>query len=213
MGCVRDCVATHMRFCLLLLPVLLLLPSLWGRSIAESDRQHWAFQPLRPGKHPQVAHAMFQSPIDRFILARLQTNNLGLSPRATRQQIIRRVSFDLIGLPPTIEEINAFLRDASAQAYPRLIDRMLASPHYGERWGRHWLDLARFAESDGFEHDAARPHSWRYRDYVVRSFNQDKPYDLFIREQIAGDLSPPDSISWDRTWSIRPIRSSVVTIL
>ena len=127
-----------------------------------------------------------------FILARLQSVNLSFSPRATKQQLIRRVSFDLIGLPPTPEEIDRFVNDRSSEAYERLIDRLLASPRYGERWGRHWLDLARFAESDGFEHDAVRPHAWRYRDYVIRSFNADKPYDQFIREQLAGDELWPD---------------------
>jgi hypothetical protein len=102
------------------------------------------------------------------------------------------VTFDLIGLPPTLAEVDAFESDQSPQAYERLLDRLLASPHYGERWGRHWLDLARFAESDGFEHDAVRPHSWRYRDYVIRAFNDDKPYDRFIREQLAGDELWPD---------------------
>jgi hypothetical protein len=186
-------VLSRIRFYLLVLTGLLVLPALSGRNISESDRQHWAFQPLRRIEIPKAAFVNVQSPIDRFILARLQTNHLGLSPRATREQLIRRVSFDLIGLPPTIQEVDAFLRDKTPQAYPKLIDRLLASPHYGERWGRHWLDLARFAESDGFEHDAARPYAWRYRDYVVRSFNQDKPYDQFIREQIAGDELFPNN--------------------
>jgi len=169
------------------------LPELLGRTITEADRQHWAFQPLRPVEPPRNVHAKVQNPIDRFILARLETNHLGLAPRATKEQLIRRVSFDLIGLPPSIAEIDAFLRDRSPQAYGKLVDRLLFSPHYGERWGRHWLDLARFAESDGFEHDAIRAHSWRYRDYVIKSFNADKPYDCFIREQIAGDELFPDN--------------------
>src|SRR5205814_5413170 len=111
---------------------------------------------------------------------------------ASRETLIRRVTLDLVGLPPTLAEIDAFANDKSPQAYEALIDRLLASPHYGERWGRHWLDLVRFAETDGFEHDAVRPHAWRYRDYVVQAFNADKPYDRFVREQIAGDELFPD---------------------
>ena len=161
-------------------------------SISEADRNHWAFQPLQRPEPPKVSSAT-HNPIDQFILARLEKAALSLSPAATKEQLIRRVSFDLIGLPPTPEEIDSFVNDRSSNAYERLIDRLLASPRYGERWGRHWLDLARFAESDGFEHDAVRPHAWRYRDYVVRSFNADKPYDQFIREQLAGDELWPDN--------------------
>src|SRR5437899_3171625 len=172
---------------------LLVSVTIFGRSINEADRQHWAFQPLKPVQPPRVeSKSEVQNPIDRFILCQLRTNHLQLAPRAAREQLIRRLSFDLIGLPPTIEEIDAFVHDSSARAYEKLVDRLLASPHYGERWGRHWLDLARFAESHGFEHDAVRPHSWRYRDYVIKSFNADKPYDRFIREQLAGDQLLPD---------------------
>ena len=173
-------------------------PAVHGKSITDKDRQHWAFQPISRVAPPEVKNefAVLNS-IDRFILAALETNQLTLAPRATREQLIRRVTFDLIGLPPTPKEIDDFVQDTSPTAYEKLIDRLLASPHYGERWGRHWLDLARFAESDGFEHDAIRPHSWRYRDYVIKSFNADKPYDRFVREQIAGDeLFPkePDAL-------------------
>ncbi len=163
-----------------------------GRSLSEKDRRHWAFQPVGRITPPPTGQAGAAHPIDRFILAALATNQLQLAPFASREQLIRRVTFDLIGLPPTPEEVEAFVKDSSSAAWEKLIDRLLASPHYGERWGRHWLDLARFAESDGFEHDAARPHSWRYRDYVIRSFNADKPYDRFIREQVAGDELFPD---------------------
>ena len=178
-------VAVGLMMLLALLPCLDVL----GKSITEKDRQHWAFQPIKRVEPPSLQSSKVQvfNPIDQFILAALQTNRLGLASRASKEQLIRRVSFDLIGLPPTPEEIDAFVHDASQNAYEKLIDRLLASPHYGERWGRHWLDLARFAESDGFEHDAVRPHSWRYRDYVIKSFNEDKPYDRFVREQIAGD--------------------------
>ncbi len=179
----------------LVLMFLLLGGAVHGRRITDADRQHWAFQPLRPVPLPTLRHSKLTllNPIDHFIAAQLQTNRLRLTGRASKEQLIRRVSFVLIGLPPAVEEIDAFVRDSSPGAYEKLIDRLLASPHYGERWGRHWLDLARFAESDGFEHDAARPHSWRYRDYVINSFNADKPYDRFIREQIAGDEIFPDN--------------------
>jgi hypothetical protein len=182
------------RFIVLLGVLLLICPQIRAKSITERDRNHWAFQPIRRIEPPTVQNskARILNSIDRFILAKLETNGLTLSAPATKEQLIRRVTFGLIGLPPTPEEINSFVNDSSANAYEKLIDRLLASPHYGERWGRHWLDLARFAETDGFEHDAVRPHSWRYRDYVINSFNSDKPYDRFVREQIAGDELFPD---------------------
>jgi hypothetical protein len=162
-------------------------------AITASDRAHWAFQPVRRAAPPAVKNeAWAKNAIDRFILAALEGKGLAPSAPASREMLIRRVTLDLVGLPPTPTEIDAFVRDAAPDAYARLIDRLLASPHYGERWGRHWLDLARFAESDGFEHDAIRANAWRYRDYVVRAFNADKPYDRFIREQVAGDELFPD---------------------
>ena len=163
-------------------------------SITEADRKHWAFQPVKRPPVPLVRNSNLEirNSIDSFIFAKLVERRLTPAPSARKEQLIRRVTFDLIGLPPTPREIDAFTADDSPQAYEKLLDRLLASPHYGERWGRHWLDLARFAESDGFEHDAIRPHSWRYRDYVVRSFNADKPYDRFVREQVAGDELWPD---------------------
>ena len=162
-------------------------------AITAADRAHWAFQPVRRPGLPTVNNGNWAvTPIDAFILAALEAKGLRPSPAAKKETLIRRVTLDLIGLPPTPAEIDAFVRDPSPNAYEKLVDRLLASPHYGERWGRHWLDLARFAESDGFEHDAVRPHAWRYRDYVIRSFNADKPYDRFVREQIAGDELFPD---------------------
>ncbi|MDB5318702.1 MAG: hypothetical protein JWN40_333 [Phycisphaerales bacterium] len=160
-------------------------------TLTDADRHHWAFQPVARPKPPQVEDGS-GNPIDLFIRERLRTSGVSPSPPASRAVLIRRVTFDLIGLPPTPAEIDAFVNDASPKAYEALIDRLLASPQYGERWGRHWLDLARFAETDGFEHDAVRPHAWRYRDYVIRSFNADKPYDRFVREQLAGDELWPD---------------------
>jgi hypothetical protein len=131
--------------------------------------------------------AWIRTPIDAFILAKLEVSGLAPSPEADRLTWLRRVTFDLIGLPPTPEEQDAFLQDRSTQAYERVVERLLASPHYGERWAQHWLDVVRYSETDGFEADHERPHAWRYRDYVVSSFNRDKPYDQFLIEQIAGD--------------------------
>jgi hypothetical protein len=161
---------------------------------ASETPPHWAFQPVRPVEPPAVKGTRWvKTPVDRFILAGLEAKGLQPARPASREQLIRRATFGLIGLPPTPGEIDAFVNDPAPDAFAKVVDRLLASPHYGERWARHWLDLARFAESDGFEHDAVRPHSWRYRDYVIQSFNADKPYDRFIREQVSGDeLWPED---------------------
>ena len=154
----------------------------------ETGRKHWAFQPLRPIQLPLVQDAAWaRNDVDRFILAALEAKGLRPSPEADRRTLIRRVTLDLIGLPPSPDEVEAFVKDPSPQAWERVVDRLLASPHYGERWGRHWLDLARYADSSGFHNDLDRPHAWRYRDYVIRSFNEDKPYARFIAEQLAGD--------------------------
>jgi cytochrome c553 len=164
-----------------------------GFEITEADRKHWAFQPVKRPEPPAVLVTDWvRTPIDRFILARIEAAGLSPAASASREALIRRVTFDLTGLPPTIDEIDAFIRDSTPDAWDKVVDRLLASPRYGERWGRHWLDLARFAETDGFEHDAVRPHAWRYRDYVIRAFNADKPFDQFVREQLAGDELRPD---------------------
>ena len=161
--------------------------------LTKERTEHWAWKaPLRPPL-PAVRDASWgKNPIDRFTLAKLEAAGLKPTRPATREQLIRRVTFDLIGLPPTPAEIDAFLQDKSPQAWEKVIDRLLASPHYGERWGRHWLDLVRFAESNGYEFDENRPDAWRYRDYVIQAFNNDKPYDRFLREQLAGDELFPD---------------------
>ncbi len=152
--------------------------------------KHWAFQPpLRPALPHAEDTGWVQNPIDRFILAKLQERQLAPSPPADRVTLIRRLSLDLIGLPPSIEEVDSFIADKEEGAYQRLIDRLLSSPHYGERWGRHWLDAARYADSDGFEKDKPR-YVWFYRDWVIDALNSDLPYDQFIVEQIAGDLLP-----------------------
>src|SRR5690242_6698797 len=150
---------------------------------------HWSLQPLNAPVVPQTSAAI--SPIDAFITARLATNGLALSAEADRTTLIRRLSFDLIGLPPTPREIDEFVRNRSPKAYEQLVERLLASPHYGERWGRHWLDVARYTESQGFEYDKLRENAWHYRDYVIKSFNDDKPYDRFMKEQVAGDVLEP----------------------
>ena len=155
--------------------------------------KHWAFKaPVRPNIPELRNKKWVRSPIDYFILARLEKEGLKPSPEADKVTLLRRLSLDLIGLPPTIAEMDAFLADKSSDAYERQVERLLNSPHYGERWGRHWLDAARYADSDGFEKDKPR-FIWAYRDWVINAFNHDLPYDRFIIEQIAGDLLPRDT--------------------
>ena len=154
---------------------------------AITARSHWAYQPIVRSAVPGSLSGWGANPIDRFIQAQLSQHGLKPSARADRRTLIRRVSLVARGLPPSPEEIEVFLRDSSPEAYARLVDRMLASPHYGERWGRHWLDVVRFGETHGFETNRERPHAWRYRDYVVQAFNRDVPYRRFVMEQLAGD--------------------------
>jgi mono/diheme cytochrome c family protein len=165
--------------------------------ITDKDRAHWAFRPIEPPAVPTVKdRAWGASPIDAFILARLEAKGLKPNPPASKQELIRRAAYDLTGLPPTPAEVDAFLADSSPTAYEALIDRLLDSPRYGEKWGRHWLDLVRFAETNSYERDGRKPNAWRYRDYVIRSLNDDKPYDRFVREQLAGDeLADPTADS------------------
>jgi mono/diheme cytochrome c family protein len=163
--------------------------------ITEEERAFWSFQPVLRPEVPRTADAArLRTPIDAFVLARLEANKLDFATDAEKQTLIRRAYLDLLGLPPTPEEVDEFLADKGANAYEDLIDRLLASPHYGERWGRHWLDAAGYADSEGYtENDQVRPHAWKYRDYVVRSLNADKPYDDFVREQLAGDEMVPQA--------------------
>ncbi|MDB6155646.1 MAG: Planctomycete cytochrome, partial [Chthoniobacteraceae bacterium] len=162
-------------------------------SITAEDRQWWAFQPVADQAPPTVDdHGWAANEIDRFIFKKLGEAGLSPSPRASKAKLVRRLYFDVIGLPPTPEQVAAFEADSSPEAWEKLVDSLLASPRYGERWARHWLDLVRYADSDGFRVDDYRPHSWRYRDYVIAAFNDDKPYDRFIQEQIAGDEMFPD---------------------
>ena len=183
--------ARNLAFMNLLSPIVLLGLLCCAAAYADEplpNADHWAYQPLKAEDPDARDH-----PIDTFVRARLKEKNLQPSPPAGRRTIIRRLTFDLHGLPPTPEEIENFLADPNNDelATATLVDRLLASPHYGERWARHWLDVARYSESQGFERDKFRPAAWRYRDYVVDSLNSDKPYDQFAREQIAGDLFKP----------------------
>ncbi|MBI2929193.1 MAG: DUF1553 domain-containing protein [Verrucomicrobia bacterium] len=160
---------------------------------SDQERKHWAFQPVVRQEPPKTRNAAWiKNPIDAFVLAELEAKQLQPAPAADKTTLLRRAALDLIGLPPSPEEVDAFLADRSPKAWEHAIERLLSSPHYGERWARHWLDLARYAESEGFKADETRPNAWRYRDYVIKSFNDDKPYDRFVQEQLAGDELWPE---------------------
>jgi hypothetical protein len=163
------------------------------RGITDEDRQWWAFQPIAKHVAP-ICNSQFAicNPIDAFIAAKLRENDLSPAPQADRRTLLRRLSFDLVGLPSSPQETDAYLADDSPDAYERLVDRLLANPHHGEHWARHWLDLVRYAESDGYKLDTYRDAAYHYRDYVIRSFNSDKPYSQFVLEQLAGDETTPD---------------------
>ena len=160
-----------------------------------SEAPWWSLRPLDRPPVPDVSLPGFENsartPVDFFVLAKLKEKGLHPAPEADKRTLLRRLSFDLIGLPPTPEEVDTFLRDESSDAYERAVDRLLASPHYGERQARHWMDLVHFAETHGHDQDRPRPNAWPYRDYLVRSFNTDKPYARFVQEQIAGDVLFP----------------------
>ncbi len=169
----------------------------WPGTADDGDRRNWwSFMPLvRPALPKQFADdgSRARNPIDRFILAKLREKGLAPSPEADRRTLIRRLYFDLIGLPPTPHEIDAFLNDPSTDAYERLVDRLLTSPAYGERWARHWLDVVHYGDTHGYDKDQPRPNAWPYRDYVIRALNSDKPYSQFVEEQIAGDVLYPNT--------------------
>jgi mono/diheme cytochrome c family protein len=185
--------------------------------ITDADRSWWSFQPLAAGKPPEAGDGWAVNEVDRFVAARLAEAGLVPAAEADRGTLIRRVSFTLTGLPPTPEEVAEFAADTSSDAWPRLVDRLLASPRYGEHWARHWLDLVRYADSDGFRIDHYRPEAWRYRDWVVRSLNADKPYSRFVQEQLAGDelfADDPDALiatGYLRHWSYEYNNRDVVT--
>ena len=166
-----------------------------GFSISAEEAAHWAFQAIRRIEPPTIkATKLVRNPIDRFLLAKLEEKGVSFAAEADRLTLIRRATFDLLGLPPTPAEVGAFLKDDAPNAYEKLLDRLLASPHHGERWGRHWLDVAGYADSEGYTgDDPVRKTAYRYRDYVIRSINADKPWDQFVQEQLAGDemIQPP----------------------
>jgi hypothetical protein len=163
------------------------------RNFTPDERQFWSLQKVASVSPPAVRHRQWApTPIDAFIVQQLEAKRIAPAPRADRITLLRRAYLDVIGLPPAPDAVAAFVADRSPDAFAKVVDRLLASPQYGERWGRHWLDLARYAESEGFKADETRPNAWRYRDYVINAFNADKPYDRFIREQIAGDELWPD---------------------
>ena len=160
--------------------------------LAKRKAEHWAWQPVQAGAPPKVKQAAWPaSPIDQFILAKLEAAGLKPAGPADKRALIRRAYFDLIGLPPTPAQVEAFVADNSPKAFEKVVDELLAAPQYGERWARHWLDLMRYAETFGHEFDYMNQEVWRYRDYVIRAFNDDVPYDRFVKEHIAGDLLKP----------------------
>jgi hypothetical protein len=159
--------------------------------IKPKDRKHWAFQPVAGPEVPKVKNAEWvRNPIDAFVLAKLESQGWKPADPSEPRALLRRIYLDLIGIPPTPDEQEEFLLDPSPQTFDRVVHKLLARPDYGERWGRHWLDLVRYAETNGYERDATKPSAWRYRDYVIRAFNEDKPFDHFILEQLAGDELP-----------------------
>ncbi len=164
-----------------------------GLTLKANPLAWWSLRPLERPHVPEPEAGWVRNPVDAFILAGLKKKGLAPSPEADRRTLIRRVTFDLVGLPPTPEEVEAFHLDSRPDAYERLVDRLLASPHHGERWGRHWLDVARYGDTHGYDKDQPRPNAWPYRDYVIRAFNEDKPYGRFVLEQVAGDVLFPGS--------------------
>lgn len=167
----------------------------YNNTINDASRAWWSYKPVVRPMVPVVPDAEWNgNPIDAFIYNGLHDAGLSPAPEASRQTLIRRLSFDLTGLPPSPAEVDAFVNDPDPDAYEKLVERLLASPHYGEKWGRHWLDIVRYAETNGYERDSPKPHIWRYRDYVIDAFNKDKPYDRFIKEQLAGDELPDGGV-------------------
>src|SRR5688572_12032589 len=161
---------------------------------AEERAASWAFKPVTRPALPEVTRKDWsRTTIDRFVLSKLEASGVSPSPEADKRTLLRRVTLDLTGLPPHPEEIDLFVRSRDPLAYEKAVDRLLASPRYGERWARHWLDTVHFAETHGYDKDKVRPNAWPYRDYVIRAFNSDKPYARFVQEQLAGDVLFPDA--------------------
>ena len=174
-------------------------------SLARVEPSWWSFRKLRRPPLPKLKNGSRPpNPIDAFVLSTLEEKDLPAAPRADKLTLLRRAYFDLIGLPPTPEQVEHFLQDRSPDAYANLIEELLASERYGERWGRHWLDVVRYADSAGFEGDVYYPNAWRYRDYVIKSFNEDKPYDRFVQEQIAGDELWPNTLELGGFYDLTP---------
>ncbi len=171
---------------------LTVAPKATERIFTPEEKAFWAFQPVRRPAAPEIRDpkSEIRNDIDRFLLAKLNGTGLSFAPPADKRVLLRRVTFDLTGLPPTPEEVDTFLKDSAPDAYEKVVTRLLASPAYGEKWGRRWLDVARYADSNGMDENLAYVNAWRYRDWVIQSFNTDKPYDQFVRDQIAGDLVP-----------------------
>ncbi len=159
-------------------------------TVNEETKKWWSYQPVKRPQVPAIKNDWASNEIDQFVFQQLQENGLQPNPKASKEALIRRAYYDLTGLPPTPEQVRAFVEDPSPTAWEELLDTLLDSPHYGEKWGRHWLDLVRYAESNSYERDGTKPFVWRYRDYVIKSFNADKPYDQFVLEQLAGDEIP-----------------------
>jgi len=184
----------------------------WGETLnpqEPSKESLWALQPVAEVAVPEVQDREWpRNSVDHFILARLEESNLTPAPPASREILLRRVTYDLTGLPPTPAEVEDFLADKSEDAYERVVERLLASPHYGERWGRHWLDLMRYADTNGFDNDYCKPNAFRYRDYVIEAFNTDVPYDQFIREHFAGDLMESPRLSRDGKQVMSPVATA-----
>ena len=181
-----------------LLSATVLWAGLAMSACASGEASLWSFtapaRPPVPAVNDLQHGDQIQNPIDAFVLEKLEQADLIPAPLADKRTLVRRAYFDLLGMPPSPEEVEAFVNDHGENAWAKLIERLLESPHYGERWGRHWLDVVRYADSAGYEVDESYPHAWRYRDYVVQSLNNDKPYDLFVQEQIAGDEIWPDNL-------------------
>ncbi len=177
-------------------------PKAWTRrTISPDAKRHWAYQPLKRIEPPAVKDVTWcRTPIDRFVRAKQEAAGVSPNGPAERRVLIRRAYYDLIGLPPTPEQVDAFVKDRSPNAWEKVIDELLKSPHYGERWGRHWLDLVRFGESHGFEHDYDRPTAYHYRDFVIQALNDDLPFDTFVKWQLAGDeYAPQNPLAWMAT--------------
>ena len=184
---VKEWIAAGANFTELKDDAAAVLSKLEERPVTAEEKSFWAFRPVIRSELPKNKQT---NPIDAFLIAAIREKNLQVAPPANRRALVRRAYLDLVGLPPTVAQVEKFVNDPAPDAFAKVVEDLLASPHYGERWGRHWLDLIRYADSGGFEFDRDKPNAWRFRDYVIRAFNRDKPYDRFVREQLAGDEFP-----------------------